>query len=303
MRLIVLIIATFMSSVFLHAQSSFDVSLNEISADITNKLSIKNKKKIVVLFITDINKAQTVAGKYIADILSVNIVNSPGNFEVFDRDNLSSITEAKKLIAEGYIDVSSAQQLGKLLSVEAILVGNYTVLNTSIKLSVKAIDVNSGLVIAASLKDLPLSPDVGSLLGINISSTNSENTSNRGFNGQPLNSNEVYNNDATVESDCNTYIFGNYCFKNALDKQITVVLAEGTWKSSKKQDQNKKPLYFEPYPGSGDQLSFTLDQNQTQCIYELKPGPVTYKIILNGTFIKLGEIYVEKCKSKTFIIK
>ena len=57
------------------AQSTFDESLNEVSIEIAGKLSQKNIKRIVVLYVTDNNKAQTDAGKYIADVISVNLVN------------------------------------------------------------------------------------------------------------------------------------------------------------------------------------------------------------------------------------
>ena len=100
--IVFLLISTFNA----YSQNTFDKSLNEISIDIAGKLSQKGKKKIVVLYVTDINKSQTVAGKYMADVISVNIVNDQGNFEVFDRENLSGIVEAKKMMAEGYIDAT-----------------------------------------------------------------------------------------------------------------------------------------------------------------------------------------------------
>ena len=97
------------------AQNSFKTSLNEVSTDIAQKLLNKNKKKIAVLYITDNNKAPTTIGKYMADVISNDIVNHPENFLVFDRDNLTSIVEAKKLIAEGYIDAVKAKEIGRIL--------------------------------------------------------------------------------------------------------------------------------------------------------------------------------------------
>jgi hypothetical protein len=119
------------------SQSEFDKSLNTITSDLAEKLKAVNKKKIVVLYVTDINKSTTTPGKYIADLVSVNIVNNLGGFQVFDRDNLTEIIAAKKLIAEGYIDKAKAQEIGRLLEVEAIIVGTYTVLSnkTDIKSS------------------------------------------------------------------------------------------------------------------------------------------------------------------------
>ncbi|HRQ30926.1 MAG TPA: CsgG/HfaB family protein [Saprospiraceae bacterium] len=218
----IVIIAFFISSSL--SQSTFDKSLNEISDEMAIKLSEKNKKKIVVLYVTDINKSQTVAGKYMADVISVHIVNNPGNFEVFDRENLSGIVEAKKMIAEGYIDANQAKQLGKILAVDAIIIGNYTVLSSTLKLTMKALDVNSGFVIAAGMKDLPINADVGALLGINSGPASNDLNANRGFNNRPMNSNESYNNPETVNKKCETDNTGDYCFTNSTNFKLKILV-------------------------------------------------------------------------------
>ncbi|MFN0175654.1 MAG: CsgG/HfaB family protein [Saprospiraceae bacterium] len=269
------------------AQGAFDKSIAEFSTDLADKLSQKGKKKVVVLYITDINKATTVAGKYIADVISINIVNNAGNFQVFDRENLSGIAEAKKLISEGYIDVDKAKELGRLLSVEAIIVGNYTVLDKTIKLTAKALDANTGFIVAASMKDLLLDNDASALLGIGGTSPNSD----RGFNS-PLNSNEKINNPETVNKECATKNIGDYCFENRRINQIDVTF----------------------YSGAGSGREMTLSPGQTQCFYNVAVANCKYSLvevhrssedgrIVSRQSFANGEILVEKCKSKTFTIK
>jgi hypothetical protein len=287
-KTIQLIILLFFTTISF-AQRALDKSLNEATSDLAYKLVQKNKTKAVVLYITDIGKSQTIAGKYIADVVSYNLVNNSGNFEVFDRDNLSGITEAKKLIAEGYIDVNTAKELGKILSVETIIIGNYTVLSNAMKLYLKALDSNTGFVIAATMKDLILDSDAGSLLGINVETNSGRNNSNRGFNNRPLNSNEDYNNPTTVTKDCETNKTGDYCFQNNTMFNINVSLG---------------------------QKKCTLKPDQVQCFYNLKVGPWSYKIISwkndepkiiyhnsDLNYKANGQVFVEQCKSKTFIIK
>jgi hypothetical protein len=259
-----------------YSQNVLDKSLNEISIDIAKKLSQKGKKKIVVLYVTDINKSQTVAGKYMADVISVNIVNDQGNFEVFDRENLSGIVEAKKMIAEGYIDANKAKELGKLLAVDAIVIGNYTVLTKTLKLTLKALDVNSGFVIGATMKDLPITEDAGALLGISVGTV--DNNVNKGFNDRPLNSNESYNNPETVNSKCKEQNTGDYCFKNDTKLELEVYL----------NDLRK---------------DCTLQPGQTQCFYDIRVGSIGYIITESNSYKYKGEINIEQCKSKTFVIK
>ncbi len=288
------------------AQSTFDESLNEVSIEIAGKLSQKNIKRIVVLYVTDNNKAQTDAGKYIADVISVNLVNDQGNFEIFDRENLSGIVEAKKMMAEGYIDSNKAKELGKILAVDAIVIGNYTVLNTHLKLTLKALDVNSGFVVAATMKDLLITTDAGALLGIAVD--NSDNNANKGFNNHPLNSFESYNNPETVNKASKANNTGDYCFQNNTKFKLTVSLSGG-W-------DGQRWTYIK---------TCTLQSGQTQCFYDLINGAANYAIgeykmlgyttVPSGVYMgttrpttpqpynATGEIYIETSKSKTFIIK
>ncbi len=285
MKIIILALSFLINSLQLISQGTFDIALTEISSDLANKLIEKDKKKIVVLYITDINKSTTVAGKYLADFISVNIVINPGNFQVFDRENLSGIVEANKLISEGYIDVNKAKELGKLLSVDAIIIGSYTVLSNTIKLTLKALDSSTGFVITAAMKDLPLDKDAGALLGINPSSNDimNANTSNLGFNNQPLNSNEHYNNPETVSKDCLTKNSGDYCFTNNTKNALVISMR--------------------------DFSELTLDPGQTQCLYNIPANSRPYLIRHydkeSGSECKVnsGYILIEKCKSKSFTIK
>lgn len=272
-----------------YSQESFKKSLEAISTDLCSKLADKGKKKVVVLFVTDINKAQTKTGKYIADVVSFYIVNNQNGFSVFDRENLSGIAEAKKLISEGYIDANNAKELGKILSVEAIVVGNYTELSSSLSLTLKALDVNDGFVLAQSLNDLPLDDDLAALLGISTSNNSGNNLINKGFGNTPLNSNESYNNPETVNKDCEIKHTGDYCFYNGTNELVYVELKLG--------------MSF-----IGD---FTLKPNETQCIYNKAAKSIDYSIYntnANNYYSKTvrraeGYILIEECESKTFVIK
>lgn len=282
---LVLVVAFLLLTAATHSQETLKKALGEISNELCVKLANKNIKRVVVLFVTDISKNETTAGKYIADIVSYHIVNDANNFSVFDRENLSGIAEAKRLIAEGYIDADNAKQLGKLLSVDAIIIGNYTVLS-SISLTLKALDVNDGFIIAQSLKDLPKDRDAAALLGVNFD-TGADNSLNRGFNNRPLNSNENYNNPETVNKECETKNTGDYCFQNLTNKRLKVFISH-----------------------VGECI---VEPAQTQCFYNVKAASysyeievlenkVTYRPVYEKAYAK-GNILIERCKSKTFIIK
>ena len=193
------------------------------------------------------------------------------------------------MIAEGYIDVDKAKVLGKLLSVDGIIIGNYTVLSNTIKLTIKALESSTGFVIAASMKDLPLDADAQAILGIN----GSNNTTNRGF-VSPLNSDEQVNNPETVNKECVTKNLGDYCFSNTSKYNIGVELY----------------IYLDDKNNRVDR-TMTLAPNQTQCFYNLPSKYIKARYVfkyneVNGNAYigySEGEILIEKCQSKTFTIK
>ena len=258
------------------SQTSFDRVIKEISLDLAGKLKLLERRKIVVLFVTDINKSVTTAGTYLADNISFNLVND-ATFKVFERDNLSSIKEAKQLIDDGYINAEKTKELGKLLSVNAIIIGNYTILNNTIKLSLKALSTDNGVTIAASMINLPLNADICRILNISGCSTAEEDSKN---------------------PNCKENNTGDYCFKNTRSETLKVT-----------------------YWGIKDQLyprKLIISSNETQCLYDIPSGSIDYKIeeyfgenfIKTGvttneppSYSKSGQLYVEQCKSKTFLIR
>lgn len=282
MKKVIFVVTLFLFSVVSHSQdNSFNKALKSISSDIATKLHAKGKEKVVVLYITDINKQHTNTGAYLADIVSVNIVNDPKGFLVFDRDNLQSILDANKLSADGYVDVKKAQELGKQLLVEAIILGKYTVMENFIQLTLKALDADTGFVVAASMKDLPID-EQASIPGIRGFSN--QNGRNRGYNNTPLMSNEERNNPDTTEKNCAIKKTGVYCFENQTKHKVRV-------------------------RGDAGLIStFYLSPGQTSCYYNISAGKHRYQINTwnngkRGQTIDMGEFYVEQCESKTYTIK
>ncbi|MBL0047076.1 MAG: hypothetical protein IPP32_03155 [Bacteroidetes bacterium] len=172
------------------------------------------------------------------------------------------------------------------------------------KLTTKALDAMTGFVISAAMKDLPLDNDAGALLGINTSfsdGSSDPNNSNRGFNNVPLNSNENYNNPETVNKECEVNKTGDYCFTNKTSKNLVV------------------DVYYDAYAAS----TLTLGANQTQCFYNIAEGSknyfvseprgmnASYNIVTRAdgssatpqTYSASGQINIERCKSKTFIVR
>ncbi|HWB62385.1 MAG TPA: FlgO family outer membrane protein, partial [Chitinophagales bacterium] len=243
----------------------------------------------------------STAGKYLSEVISVKLVDNPGYFQVVDRQHLAQILKEHKLNSEGYIDEATAKQLGKIIAVDAIVTGTITVLSDKIMITLKVLDTETALVVAASLSDLPLDADACALLGINcggnnngnsVSATKANNTiGSRGFNSA-VQSEENYNNPETVSKECETKDVGDFCFSYNEGNQHP-------------QIEINLEINFSCW-GCSQPPRMILNKGQTQCYYSLKAGIYNYTIReynpgLNfGNVLSSGQINVERCKSKTF---
>lgn len=88
-----------------------------------------------------------------------------------------------------------------------------------------------------------------------------------------------------MENDCQTKNTGDYCFTNTGKYAISV---------------NAYQVIDHTISGY---TTITLSAGQTQCMYEKNIGIWLYEFVgMMGVYAK-GEIRLEKCKSKTFVIK
>lgn len=295
----------FLGSIHLQAQD-FDAQLEELAQNIATKLDGKGKKKVAVWgFVTESGE-RTALGNYITEDFSVYVTNFGDNFEIIDRNHLDMLLKEHQLNSEGYIDENTAKELGKIVAVDAIITGTFTVLTTNVKVRAKVLDTETALQFAASMANLPLNENVSSYLGISV---NGGNTTNKGFN-TPLNSNETINNPDTVDSECQKKLTGDFCFSNAFNEKIIIQI-----KHYRDAVYNRKNIF----------KTITLEAKETKCVYGLINRPFNYYVAtfkdfqsnekfkgheytLNSSsyskYLKdKGELKVETCKSKTYTIK
>ncbi|MEW4923536.1 FlgO family outer membrane protein [Algibacter sp. 2305UL17-15] len=285
----------------------FDSKFEKLAQDLSHKIDTKGKKKIAVWgFVTE-GGERTALGNYLTEDFSIYMTNFADNFEIIDRKHLDIILKEHKLNSEGYIDKATAKELQKIIAVDAIVTGTYTVLSSTIKVRAKALDTETALQFAANMTSLPMNEDVNSYLGIAV---NGGNNPNKGFN-TPLNSNETINNPETVDSKCKKMSTGDVCFSNSLNEKIVVKLTFFTTPDTKYFNHSKKTII--------------LDAKETKCVYGLVDRPLKYHIAKWKDYIDdekfkgnehylshdhywkylkdMGELKVETCKSKTYTIK
>lgn len=126
-------------------------------------LVAKGKKKVAVTDFVDLQGRPTELGRFLAEQLSVELVNAPG-ISVMDRANLKSILAEHKLSEEGLINPETAKQLGQFAGVDVILIGTVTSLDANVAVTVKAISTDTAEIAAAGKTTFPRTKEIQQLL-------------------------------------------------------------------------------------------------------------------------------------------
>jgi len=95
--------------------------------------------KVVVI---DIKSASEIAGEYVADELTLNLLGAE-KFVVVDRQSLQVIREELNFQMSGDVSDESAQRLGAMLGAETLITGSFDRLQDTYRLSVKAVRVET----------------------------------------------------------------------------------------------------------------------------------------------------------------
>jgi TolB-like protein len=163
------IVAAIISPIMSIAQSDYEKQTATFSVDLAKKIKEANKIKVAVSDFLDNDGNITELGKAIAEDISVGIVNEgKGTFQVMERSNLNAILKEQKLASTGLIDPETVKQLGKLKMVDAVIVGNITPFGNSFRVTIKILDTETGMSIAASAGNLSGTDDIKELFNKKI---------------------------------------------------------------------------------------------------------------------------------------
>jgi curli biogenesis system outer membrane secretion channel CsgG len=146
----------------LYAQT-LDKEIPTIAGKLSKTLVAKGKKKVATIDFVDLQGRPTELGRFLAEQLSVELVNAEG-MSVVDRANIKSILAEHKLSEEGLVNPENAKKLGQFAGVDAILIGTVTPLDDSIVLTVKAVSTDTAEVVAAGKVEFRKTSEIQQLL-------------------------------------------------------------------------------------------------------------------------------------------
>lgn len=159
-------------SAFAQSQS-VDKEISTLAEKLAAQVKESGRKKITVLDFADLQGRTTELGRFLAEQLSVSLVERRSGFSIMDRANLKTILAEHKLTVEGLIDPENAKKLGLFSGVDAIVLGSVTTLADEVAITTKIIATDTAEIVGAAKARIPKAKEIAHLLESAISNGHS----------------------------------------------------------------------------------------------------------------------------------
>jgi hypothetical protein len=143
---------------------TYDAQVKELATALVNQMEAARQRSGTVLDFTDLQGAATELGRFLAQELSDQLVSSSSQVSFVDRANLQYLLRENKLSTEGLVNPQSSRKLGNLIGIDTVLFGTVTPIGTkSIRLSVRAVAIETGKIVVARSVTLTMSDDIAAM--------------------------------------------------------------------------------------------------------------------------------------------
>ena len=158
----VISLSVLLGSLFLHQSRAEDLQnsvLQNLIKQTSEAVEGAKLKKVSVLDFTDTAGGTSMLGKYLAEEISVGLVQQRKDFDVFDRANLRNILKEHALSEHGLVKSENAQELGKWSGVDGLVTGTVTAMGSGYVVTVKVISTSLTKIGGVARAKLPADPD------------------------------------------------------------------------------------------------------------------------------------------------
>jgi len=152
------------------AQKVIGDAAKELADQISAAAAKQGKHKIAVLPFRELEGRATVLGTYLAEELVTDLF-STGTLDIVERSMLDKVMSEIKFSQSGAIDPESAQRVGKIIGVEAIVTGSITDLQSYVGVNCRLINTETGRIFGAAQTKIVKDADLQKILEKSMSET------------------------------------------------------------------------------------------------------------------------------------
>jgi TolB-like protein len=149
------------------AQNEF-APLRLPTEEIARQLNAAKVRRVTVVDFTDLNGNALELGRAIAEEIASTLVTIGKPLETIDRSSLAALMREHKLNSSGLIDPTTTREFGRISGVDVIVTGTITLLDSTIRIKLKGIDVKTATMVASADATLVKTPALDRLLRIEV---------------------------------------------------------------------------------------------------------------------------------------
>ncbi len=149
--------------------TAYERDLQELSDTLIVKLDSTAQRSGTVLDFTDLQGVPTELGRFLAQELSDRLVTNGRRMAFIDRINIRHLLNENKLSEDGFINPKTSQKLGNMVGIDTVIVGTTTPLGETIRISVRAISVDTGKIVATQAASLKTTLELRELMNRGVS--------------------------------------------------------------------------------------------------------------------------------------
>ncbi len=137
------------------------------------RIAESGRSTAAVADFTDLQGRITELGRFLAEEVSIALVNTGSGLRLIDRAHIRTLLAELELAEQGLIDPETAGELGRIAGVDVLFTGTVTELGEAARVSLKALETQTATIIAARAFDVTLSPAMTALLRRDVAATRS----------------------------------------------------------------------------------------------------------------------------------
>lgn len=161
-------VLTLFSAQTASAQKVIGDAAKELADQISASATKEGKHKIAVIPFRELDARTTVLGTYLAEELVTDLF-AGGKLDIVERSMLDKVMSELKFSQSGAIDPESAQHVGKIIGVDAIVTGSITDLQSYVGVNCRLINTETGRIFGAAQTKIMKDADLQKILDKSMS--------------------------------------------------------------------------------------------------------------------------------------
>jgi hypothetical protein len=162
-RAVLVVILVAASATRIAVAQTYEEALKVVAADLVTKLEAAKQHSGTVLDFTDLQGVPNELGRFLAQELSDQLVSAGKTISFVDRSNIQTLLRENKLSAEGFVSPETTKKIGNLIGIDTVIFGTTTLLGDKVRLSVRAVSVETGWIVATQSASLPAAGGLGEM--------------------------------------------------------------------------------------------------------------------------------------------